>query len=416
MTFPGREPRITLMPAPRPLRLRLVTPPLLLLGAIVIAIVPARAAPRAAPDPLAAMLADDWSDATRAAVADRVRGLGGAACATLAGYAAAQDPRSREHAVRALDIAGCDTIEDYQPFFADRAPWVVDAVIEAVARRRIAASWPFILAHVDDRRRLVSDDGSWTIEEAAHRSLRRLTGQPIPFATDDSPEARDRAAAAWVAWFAAHAGESPSAWLESGLAAARAALAGSDPVRRMAALETLALSDGRGLALLRDALLRAPGEIEARLVCTPEEPPRVTETVPCALVLRNAAARRIPLALGDAGIALAGMAGPPADLDGKEPRRDGKGSGGARGKRSAAPPPAVAPPPPPPATAADLRGRFVDLAPGASTTLPLNAGPVATAGRYEARATVRDLGVALPGPAGGRPDQIEAATIVRFEQ
>jgi len=397
----------------RPLRLRPASLPLLL-GAIAAAMVPARAAPRAAPDPLAAMLADDWSDATRAAVAERVRGLGSAACATLAGYAAAPDPRSREHAVRALDIAGCDTIEDYQPFFADDAPWVVDAVIEAVAGRRIVASWPFVLAHADDRRRLVSDDGSWTIEAAAQRALRRLTGQPVPFAPDDPPEARDRAAAAWRAWFAAHAGESPSAWQQSGLAAARAALAGSDPGRRMAALETLALADGRGQALLHDALLRAPGEIEARLVCTPEEPPRVTETVPCALVLRNAAARRIPLALGDAGIALAGVAAAPPDHDAKDPRRDGRGSGGAKGKGSAGRP--AAPPPAPPTVAADLRGRFVDLAPGASTTLPLSAGPVATAGRYEAHATVRDLGAALPGPAGGRPDRIEATTVVRFEQ
>jgi hypothetical protein len=48
--------------------------------------------------------------------------------------------------------------------------------------------------------------------------------------------------------------------------------------------------------------------------------------------------------------------------------------------------------------------------------LPLSAGPVATAGRYEARASVRDLGAALPGPPGGRPDPIEATTVVRFEQ
>jgi len=397
------------MPAPRILSPAFVRS-LRLLGAIVTAtvtaIVPAVAVPRAAPDPLAAMLADDWNDATRAAVAERVRGLGGAACATLAGYAAAPDPRSREHAVRALDIAGCGSLGDYQPFFADHAPWVVNAVIDAVAQRGVTASWPFVLAHVDDRRRLVSDDGSWTIEDAAHRALRRLTGQPLPFDPDDPPAARDHAAAAWRAWFTAHAGEPPASWIDSGQAAARAALAGSDPAGRMAALETLALSDARGLATLRDALLRAPGEIEARLVCTPEEPPRVTEIVPCALVLRNAAARRIPMALGDAGIVLAGMAASAPDQPGQEQPREGRGSSGARGKGSAARPP----------TASDLRGRFVDLAPGASTTMPLSAGPVATAGRYEARATVRDLGAALPGPPGGRPDPIEATTVVRFEQ
>jgi len=407
------------MTAPRILRRRPLNQ-LLIIGAtltvIVTTIVRAGAAPRAAPDPLAAMLAEDWSDVIRDAVAERVGTLGSAACATLAGYAAAQDPRSREHAVRALDIAGCDALEDYQPFFADRAPWVVNAVVDAVAERRIAASWPFVLAHVDDRRRLVSDDGSWTIEDAAHRALRRLTGQPIPFDPDDPPAARDRAAAAWRGWFAAHAGEPPPAWLESGLAAARAALMGGDPAGRMAALETLALSDARGLATLRDALLRAPGEIEARLVCTPEEPPRVTETVPCTLVLRNAASRRIPMALGDAGIVLAEMATPPPDRAGKGSRHDGGGSSGARGKGSAARPPATAPPAERPPTAADLHDRFIDLAPGASTTWPLNAGPVATAGRYEARATVRDLGAALPGPADGRPEPIVATTVMRFEQ
>jgi len=342
--------------------------------------------------------------------------LGSAACITLAGYATAPDPRSREHAVRALDSAGCDSLEDYRPFFADQAPWVVNAVIDAIAQRRMAASWPFVLAHVDDRRRLVSDDGTWTIEDVAQRALRRLTGQPIPYAPDDPLAARNRAAAAWRGWFGAHGGEPQSAWLESGLAAARAALAGSDPAGRMAALETLALEDARGLAILRDALLRAPGEIETKVVCTPEEPPRVTETVPCALVLRNAAARRIPMALGDAGIVLAGMTAAPPDGTAEDPPRAGRGSSGARGKGSPARAPSTAPAAEPPPTAADLRGRFIDLAPGSSTTLPLIAGPVATAGRYEARARVRDLGAALPGPTVSHPDPLEATTVVRFEQ
>jgi len=407
------------MPAPptppagpaRPCRLLVV-----ILGISVAAIGPAAPAPRAAPDPLAAMLADDWDDAMRAAVAERVRGLGGAACTTLVGYAAAQDSRSREHAVRSLDIAGCDTLADYQPFFADHAPWVANAVIEAVAERRVSAAWPFVLTHIEDRRQLVSDDGEWTIETTAHRALRRLTGQPIPFDPDAAPAARDRAAAAWRAWFAAHASEPPSVWLESGMVESRAALAGSDPPHRMAALETLALLDSPGLAVLRDALLRAPGEIEARLVCTPEEPPLVTETVPCSLVLRNAAARRIPMALGEAAIKLVGMTTPAPDPAGQPPRHDGKGSNGVRGKAGTTQPAAPAASNGPPTTAADLRGRFIDLAPGASTTLPLEAGPVATAGRYEARASVRDLGASLPGPSGVRADPIQATTVVRFEQ
>src|SRR5262245_51699843 len=180
MTSGFGAPRITRMtasPSPRARRALLVVA----LGACALR-APAHAAPRPAPDPLATMLADDWNDATRAAVIERLHALGGAACPTLSGYSAAQDPRAREHAVRAMDLAGCDTLEDYGPYLGDHAPWVVDAVIAAAGGRRIEGALPFVLGHVDDRRRLVSDDGTWTIEEAAHRALRRLTGQPIPFA------------------------------------------------------------------------------------------------------------------------------------------------------------------------------------------------------------------------------------------
>ena len=46
-------------------------------------------------DPLPSLLADDWDEARRGQVLERVRALGGAACPTLAGYAAAPDPRAR---------------------------------------------------------------------------------------------------------------------------------------------------------------------------------------------------------------------------------------------------------------------------------------------------------------------------------
>jgi hypothetical protein len=400
-------------------RTRRVLPLIIAIGVGALALGPVRAASRAAPDPLATMLSDDWSESMRAAVIERLHALGGAACATLSGYSAAQDARAREHAVRAMDLDGCETIEDYRPYFADHAPWVVDAVIAAVGGRRIVAALPFVLQHVDDRRRLVSDDGTWTIEEAAHRALRHLTGQPIPFEAEDPPASRDHAAAAWRAWMAAHGSEPPAAWLASGHEAARAALQGTDPAARMAALETLALADAAGQEILRDALLRAPGEIEATLVCLPEEPPRVTETVPCALTLRNVAARRIPLALGDPVIDLASataaaVAAPPPEPESSGAKRGAKGSGATKGKNAPAPaaPPATAPT----VAAANLIGRFVDLAPGAAKTLQLVAGPVQNAGRFVVRVTVRDLGTALAGAPRTLPDRLEATTGLRFEQ
>jgi hypothetical protein len=369
---------------------------------------------RATPDPLAVLLADDWSEATRATVREAVREIGGAGCATLSGYAAAPDSRVREHAVRALEDAACDRLEDYRPFFGDRAPWVVDAVLEAVGVRRLAAAWPFALEHVDDRRRLVSDSGSWTIEEAAHRTLRRLTGQPIPFDPDGLQVARDRAAAAWRAFFAAHGAEAPAAWNAAGLQAARAALAGGDEAGRIAALETLALAGGPGIGALRDALLRAPGEIEAQVVCEPDGPPRVTEEVPCTLVIRNVTARRIPLALGEAGLTLATVTdAPPPPAKPKSAGKRGTAGGAAKGVTAPPPGPRVesGPPAPPPSL-----WDFVDLAPGGTIARPLRAGPVMTAGRYEVRAAVPDLSVTLPGADGTRLARIEAVTVLRFEQ
>jgi hypothetical protein len=408
------------MTASRPGRRPPFNLPLVAFGATVLGLITAGAAPRSAPDPLALMLADDWNEATRATLIDLIRGLGSAACGTLSAYSNAQDARAREHAVRALDLAGCDTVEDYRPYFADRAPWVVDAVIAAAGNHRIVAASSFVLEHVDDRRRLVSDDGTWTIEEAAHRVLRRLTGQPMPFAAGDPPAARDRAAAAWRAWMAAHRAEPLSVWLASGREAARRALQGGNAAARMAALETLALADTEGQAILRDALLRAPGEIEASLECLPEEPPRVTETVGCTLNLRNVTARRIAMALGGPVIALAvaSPAPPPDESRDAGARHDPRGSGGSKGK-GAGPPPEPAPPPSPPppsVTAADLSGRFVDLAPGGSKTYALTAGPALSAGRFVVRATVRDLGATLAGTPKGLPDRLEATTGLRFEQ
>ena len=387
-----------------------------------VASLPARAATtRGGPDPLPRLLADDWDDLARAQVADRVRSLGGAACATLSGYAGLADVRGREHAVRAMADAGCADENDYRPFYADSAPWVADAILDAVGRRRIDAAWPYVTGRLGDRRRLVSDAGAFTIEEAAHRVLRRLTAQPIPFAPGMSEPARDLAAAHWRSWFAAHGDEPPERWIATGIDACRDALAGSDATRRLAALETLALLGERGAGPLRDALLRAPGEIEATLQCDIDEPPRVGDTIPCALAIHNRSSRRIALALGPAALVIAPAAPPapppeahPRSSDASKPRgKDAPRSAGPGAPVGAAAGAASAPK----AAQQELPPEcFIDLGPGSVTTIPLQAGPVGNAGRYDLRAVVPDLGATLPPENPRQSGQIEASATLRFEQ
>ena len=377
---------------------------------------------RGGPDPLPELLAGEWDELTRAQVTDRVRALGGAACVTLSGYAALPDSRAREHAVRAMADAGCAVEADYRPFYADGAPWVADAILDAVARRRLNDAWPWVAAHLTDRRRLVSDAGGFTIEETAHQVLRSLTAQPIPFAASMSVAARDQAAARWRAWFALHGEEPPEAWVTSGLTACRVALAGNDAAARMAALQTLALIGERGDGILRDALLRAPGEIEVALRCEPDEPPRVGDTVPCTLAIRNRSSRRIPLALGPAALSLALSAPPPdpapAAAEGRG-RKPAAPKGRSRESALAAPPAPVPPAPAPPASAARVAipaDCFVDLLPGGESLQPLKAGPVPSAGRYDLRAAVPDWSASLPPENPHQSARIEATLTLRFEQ
>src|SRR5262245_50763600 len=76
-------------------------------------------------DPLPGLLAGaDDPEAQKRAVRERVGALGEAACPTLSAYAGAPDPRVREQAVASLDDTGCDHVEDYKDFFADRSAWV----------------------------------------------------------------------------------------------------------------------------------------------------------------------------------------------------------------------------------------------------------------------------------------------------
>jgi hypothetical protein len=373
------------------------------------------AAPARAVDPLPGLLTDGGDPES---IRDRVKALGDAACPTLSAYAGAPDPRAREQAVATMDDAGCDRLEDYRDFFGDRSAWVVRAVARALGRHRIAGGVPFLLAHLEDRRRLVSDGDSVTIAASAEQALRRLTAQPIApvGAQHHAPDGRDATvAAAWRAWYAAHASDPPAQWLSDGRAALRAALTGGSPPARYAALETLALVGDPVVDLLVEALQRRPGEITAALQCDPDSPPRVTEEIPCTLSLRNDAARRIPLALGEIDLRLGPVtaAPPPAPGKpaGKEIKKDKKAVGPAK---PAAEPPLPAEPRPEPER---LAGAIVDMAPGQVLRRPLSVGPVPSAGRYEAVAAFQDLGRRLnPGAFPADLPRLEATLLLRFEQ
>ncbi|HET8946525.1 MAG TPA: hypothetical protein VFQ07_06050, partial [Candidatus Polarisedimenticolia bacterium] len=139
----------------------------------LLAVVLASAGSAPAVDPLPQLLTDE--EAPMRTIRERVGTLGEAGCPTLSAYAGAPDPRTRERAVTALDEAGCDRLEDYRDFFGDRSAWVVRAVALAVAHHRIAGGVPFLLAHLEDRRRLVSEGESIEIAVTAEQGLRRLT-------------------------------------------------------------------------------------------------------------------------------------------------------------------------------------------------------------------------------------------------
>jgi hypothetical protein len=388
----------------------------LLSGALLLGV--PRAECDAAVDPLPALLSDDWDAARQNAVQERVRALGSSACATLAGYATARDPRAREHAVRAMADAGCSDPADYRGFFSDTSAWVVDALIDATTRHRIAAAAPFLLTHIDDRRRLVSDDGALMLADQADRGLRRLTAQPIR----RLPAVRGGNArgdpAAWRAWYAAHGADAPSSWIDSGLAEIRKDLAGDDATRRLAALDTLALLGAPGRTALSAALRRATTDLDVGLVCLPDEAPRVLDQVPCTLTITNVGGHRLVLAIGEPVVRLELHQAPSAT---PAPTVHGRDKGKAAKPAPAAPPAAHAAggDAGPGVTDADLAllaGHFLDLAPGDSVRRGVTVGPVQTAGHYDVHAGVIDLARALlAGGSGESPGPIESVVSVRFE-
>jgi len=366
-------------------------------------------------DPLLALLGQDDEAARRGAIRELLQAGGGDGCARLSGYSRARDSGARENAVRTMGDFGCSSIDDYRPYFSDGSAWVADALLDAVSRNRVEEGVPYALARLDDRRRLVSDGGSWTLAQAALRALRTLTGQPIPTAAQARAEgASVPAEAVWRAWYAAHRDEPPAAWIISGVTSMREALAGHSPARRLAALETAALIGEPGQIVLVEALRRKPSDLTAALSCTPDEPPRVTDEVPCVLTVKNSTLHRVALASGDVDVEVA-LWVPPAT----EPRTSGrerdpvmvrtkpKGNPGPSAKAPAAGAPISDP--------GVLAGRIVDLGPGESLRRQLRIGPVEAAGRYEVKVELADLWESLdPGPYLAPP--LESALVLRFEQ
>jgi len=343
-------------------------------------------------DPLLLLLNGDDDAATRETLQSRLRDAPGGPCAALAPYASAPRAMARERAVRVMADAGCDRLESYRPFFDDQSAWVEVALLDAVGRRRVSGAVPFAIARLSDARRLVTDDGSVSVGQAADRALRSLTGQPIAAGSE----------AAWRSWYAEHGSEPPSIWIASGLREIGAKLQ-SGPQERLAALETLARLGETGREPLTTALRREPGDLAMEFDCTPEDPPRVLETVPCTLFIRNRTDRPIALAVGDVQVRLTLQEAVP------DPPPEPK----AAPKKPAAAVKTANPPSPAPAIdPATLSGHFVDLGPGQSLRRALRVGPVQTAGRYQTRALLEDLSAGLLPSA----TPIQATTIVRFEQ
>ncbi len=326
--------------------------------------------------------------------------------------------------MRALSDAGCDRFAAYRPYLDDPSPWVTEWILRSVEQRLMADAVPFLLDRLTDKRRILSGDGSWTIGETAHRVLREVTCQSFHFDPQGPERLRQDGLSQWRQWYAAHRDEPRQSWVASGIALARDYAGRDYAPHRLEGLRLLALIGPPALPALRAALERRGDDLLARVTCAPEEPPRVTDVVPCVLEIENASPRRLALAPRD---------GPPdAQVRRREetapppaPPRGASTARSARGRSaSESPPPKAASPDPVPGLA-EIVDRLVDLAPGQVYRVEFTVGPVPAAGRYDVRVTLRDLAAALAEASQARgarpsstpkPPAIEASTMVRFEQ
>ncbi len=359
----------------------------------------AAAAPRRVPerrDPLEALLAQDDYDLVQPDLMRELQRPGDPPCRRLADYAGDHNERVREHAVRALDDSGCTDFSSYRPYLGDTNPWVTETILRAAEHHRIGDAVPFLISLLTDRRTILTDGGSWTVGESARRVLMAVTCQSFHFDSGGTARGQTDAIAAWTSWYQAHRAEPREAWVASGIDLARDYLARDFAPHRREGFDLLAVIGAPALPALRAAFQRTPQDLRASLACAPDEPPRVTDQVPCVLLVANASRRRVALvpAPGDLEVRLTR-----SGESGAQPRDERPRAGH-------------------PASAGDILGRVIDLAPGEVLRREVRVGPVRGAGRYEVRVTLVDLAAALvaASPRSSPLPPIEATTVLRFEQ
>lgn len=401
---------------------------------------PGDSAPPAGDALLLALSGEDY-DTARLPIERALRSRPAPPCELLGAFAGQRNERVRENAVRAMLDSGCGRFGDYHPYLDDTSPWVTGAVLRAIERHLMTDAVPYLIERLGDPRRVISGEGSWTIAEAAHRALRAVTCQSFHFDPRGTDRSRLEAIEAWREWYAAHRGERREAWVAAGLALARDYVARDYAPHRAEGIQLLAVIGPAGLSDLRAAFDRAAGDLRARLACTPDGPPRVTEGIPCVLEVVNVSSRRVALAPapGPPDVLLTRQQDPGAAPQGAKARTASparKETGRGHGAKKDAPAPAVPAPSaanpaigaPSPAAAPDLAEiarDLIDLAPGESLRREFLAGPVQAAGRYEVKAEIRDLSARLRAGEGA-PSRgakavppsppLVASVVIRFEQ
>jgi hypothetical protein len=370
------------------------------------------AGPSAAVDSLLPLLTMEDYDESRPLILEALR-RNGAACRSLGAYASSRSTVVREHAVRALSDAVCADFAAYAGYAADGDAWVIDAVIRAAERHLIAGAVPFLLARLSDSRRILADEGTWTIGDTAHRGLQAITCQSFHYDADASADDRRNALTRWRQWYLAHRDEPREAWVREGIERARDYAARDYGPHRLEGLRLLALIGEPALPALRTLLGRTPGDLSAEVSCLPDEPPRPPDQVPCVLLVRNVTNRKVAFAPPQSG--------PEVRVSRQEPPPESDGAPARRGKAPASRPAAAPPDPPVPvdprAALAALAARLVELSPGEVRRYDFAVGPVPASGRYAVRASLADFAlIPAAGPASIlTPGTIEVETVVRFD-
>jgi len=385
-------------------------------------------APKAASDPLLAYLLDDDEQA-RAQVLGVLREQGLSPCKSLGDYAENPNSRVRANAVEAMDAGGCSDFQSYGAYLLDGSAGVVAALIQAAERHMIKDAVPFLIGTLTDRRRIVNEEGTWSLGEGAHRALTVITCQSFHFDPAAPRDDQRNAVTRWRQWYLAKKDLPREEWEQEGIDRARDYAGRDHGPYRIEGLRVLALIGPRALPTLRELLARRPGELQAEIVCLPDEPPRVTDAVPCALVVRNASSRSLVIAPPPDGLKVQVSRSDawPAD---REPTPLEPKANGRKGPVVAN----EAPPGSTPGMLRDFANWLTLLGPGEARRFEFSAGPVLSAGRYRVSVSLKDLAASLVGeaiPADGAPGKrvanpsprsagafsaIEEETVVRFEQ